>query len=268
MNNICSHCGTENEEKYQYCKNCGMPLRTESSEKTNKDYQTFENSQKPDSNNMFYNTPKGFTVDNIEGIPQEEMSLFIGKKAYEILPKFFKMEVTQSKVSWCWPAAILGLLFGPMGTAIWFFYRKMYKPAVILSVIGTVLAFVISLLTVGSSEINFEVFLNSFANGDYNAALDSVKNTETLLTMITGAVNDIISLLTFLFSGLYGYHFYKRHCISKIQNFKMYHADQRYYRLGLASIGGVSGGMVAVGILIIVCVTNATTILTTILSSI
>lgn len=273
MNNyICSECGTENEEKYAYCKNCGMPLKREKTEeKSDYDFSQsneYEYSNNQTDSNTVHNTPKGIIVDNIDGIPQEEISLFIGKKSYDILPKFSKMEITGSKTSWCWPAAVLGFLFGPAGVALWFFYRKMYKPAVILSVIGAVVTFVTSFMMMGSSQIDFEAFFSSAMNNDLNAALEAISTTETMWTVIADGINNIISILACILGGLYGYYFYKEHCVNKINNFKMYHADQRYYRLGLASIGGVSGGMLAVGILIMVCVNNAASIVTAIISNI
>jgi hypothetical protein len=39
--------------------------------------------------------------------------------------------------------------------------------------------------------------------------------------------------------------------------------DSRFYKMGLASIGGVSGGMVALGIVIMIMVTNFAIIIST-----
>ena len=42
--------------------------------------------------------------------------------------------------------------------------------------------------------------------------------------------------------------------------------DPRYYRIGLASVGGVSGGMVAVGIVCIIVASNISTLITYLMS--
>ena len=44
--------------------------------------------------------------------------------------------------------------------------------------------------------------------------------------------------------------------------------DQRYYRMGLASLGGVSGGMLAVGIISMIVIENIASIVTVVLSAI
>ena len=42
--------------------------------------------------------------------------------------------------------------------------------------------------------------------------------------------------------------------------------DRRYYTMGLASVGGVSGGMLAVGIICMIVVSNLITVLTSVIS--
>ena len=272
-NNVCPECGTENEEQYLYCKNCGAELKTEAKSESENNrstsgteqnntygYYSFnEKNQGPDFNqnynpskNFFYNT---YGVEHIGGISMEELGIFVGKKANDIIPKFAKMELTKTKVSWCWPAAILGFLFGPMGLALWFFYRKMYKPAIILSVIGAVLTLITSLLTFGSVDINYEAFFNSIMSGNFDAALDSFEESTSILSMISSLLSDVSSFGAGIIGGLFSYHVYKLHSVAKIHEFKITQADSRYYQFGLASIGGVSGGMLALG-LIIMCGVN------------
>lgn len=273
--NICPECGTENEEHYIYCKNCGTEIKdkVENTEQPaeaktpeqneekfadvtepepQKNYNT-DHTQPPQPQNTYnndYNPNNGFNVDSIDGIPQEEMALFIGKKANDILPKFTKMEITKSKVSWCWPAAILGFFFGPFGSALWFFYRKMYKPAIVLSVIGAVVTVITTVLTFGTTTIDFDAFFNSIASGNFDVAADAVKESTSALSIISGLIDDISTTVTCIATGLFGYYIYKNHCVEKIRSYRTVQADQRYYRFGLAAIGGVSGGMLAVGIII------------------
>lgn len=268
--NICTECGTENEGQYQYCKNCGAPIKSEKAEDNKQSYQYTESV--PYSEPQGYSTytggaesaQSGFASGGIDGIPEEEISIFIGKKAHDIMPKFSKMELAHTKVSWCWPAAVLGFLLGPLGAALWFFYRKMYKPAMILSVIGAVVTLVTSVMTIGTASVDFEAFFNAFASGDYDSALGSIDTSTSILSMLAELIGNAASIGSCILCGLFGYHFYKEHCINKIHAFRTVQADQRYYRLGLASVGGVSGGMLAVGIIIMLCVNYAASFITTI----
>ncbi len=262
MKYFCNECGTENEAEYKYCKNCGNKLFEE---KENNAPETGS------TNGGTYFNDNRFVVDTIDGIPSEEMAIFIGKKASDIMPKFTKMAISNSKISWCWPAALLGLFLGPLGAALWFFYRKMYKNAVILSVIGAITTIITSLLTFGTTSSAFQLFADAFFSGDFEAAMNSLANADvpsTILDILAGLITDITDFLTFLLTGLFGYHLYKNHCAEKIHSFKTYQADQRYYRLGLSSIGGVSGGMLAVGIIIMITVENFVSIITAIASMI
>ena len=215
---------------------------------------------------------KGYTPDSspiTDGIPQEELALFIGKKSAVIMPKFIKMEITNSKVSWCWPAAILGFLFGPMGAALWFFYRKMYKTGALLAVIGALINIIVAVLTFNTTSADYTLLYRSFLSGDMQSvlnALSSIGSTSTLLDVIADVISSAADLATCILTGLFGYYLYKEHCIKVINNFRMNISDRRYYTMGLASVGGVSGGMLAVGIICIVVVNNLTSAVTAVIS--
>ena len=128
---ICSECGTENENDYIYCKNCGalltaapkpetVPESTAQETVPKTEHSSFRPAPAPEAAAPafkpvppVYNTENGNTgytqsgAPAPDGIPQEEIALFIGKKSVVIKPKFIKMEITNSKTSWCWPAALL-----------------------------------------------------------------------------------------------------------------------------------------------------------------
>ena len=55
--------------------------------------------------------------------------------------------------------------------------------------------------------------------------------------------------------------------VVKINDYKAVQADNRYYKIGLASIGGVSGGMAVLGIVIMILAGNLAEIITTLVSS-
>lgn len=289
---ICSECGTENENEYSYCKNCGAPL-IKSAPQNETEFigdNIQSNSQGSASTEGGSVPPSGFTPPTysapnyggqqyspysvyndytIDGISAEDVAFFIGKKSTEIMPKFMKMEVTRSKTSWCWPAAILGFLFGPLGAAIWFFYRKMYKIALILLAAGAVITFSTAALTYNTDSTVLNSVIGSFADGDLNSFMDALENIDgrqTALDVIASGIESIASLATCILAGLFGYHAYKEHCVKAIRSFRQNGIDPRYYRIGLASLGGVSGGMLAVGIIAMFVIQSVASELTLILS--
>jgi len=296
--NICPECSTENEQEYIYCKNCGSPLE-QSPEDTKEATETTESAPEPvyqppqQNNNADYTQPDSNTrytqqtqnngysqyanapfgnsggVDFIDGIPKEEISLFIGRKVFEIMPKFNKMELTQSKFSWCWPAAILGFLMGPLGSALWFFYRKMYKPAVILSVIGAILTIITSLFTIGTTSDTIDTIFDAFSTGDFEQAIETFESLDpetTALDTIAGLIDDVSCIATGIICGLLGFYIYKNHCVNKILAYRSVQLNPGYYRLGLPAIGGVSGGMLAIGIAIMVGAEYIASFITTIIA--
>ena len=308
-NKICSECGTENEAKYIYCKNCGAPLvlknedadkhpENVTSEKTSNTQEftgySSENTQpvtdtaaasnisaqgqnvntsesSGGSENSGYTKgvysaePSGSQY-GIEGIPAEDIAFFVGKKAGDILPKFTSMEFSGSKVSWCWPAALLGFFFGPMGAAIWFLYRKMYKIGALLLVLGAALTFFVAALSYNPSAVQTEDLFDAFASGDIDLLDDLLTGEETVLARVANLIDMAASVACCILSGIFGFYAYKEHCVKAIRNYRMTGIDPRYYRIGLASVGGVSGGMVAVGIVCIIVASNISTLITYLMS--
>lgn len=290
---ICSECGVANESEYIYCKNCGAPL-TKPAPKEEPEFIGNGAQNSADSQSGFgegsgqgayggYNPPYGapnfagaqyspyntYTAYAIDGIPAEDVAFFVGKKSAEIMPKFMKMEITRSKVSWCWPAAILGFLFGPFGAALWFFYRKMYKIALILLAAGTVLTFTTAALTYDTNSQSISGIFESITEGDADTLLDAFESfgsRETALDLLASGLDNLASLATCVLSGLFGFYAYKNHCVKSIKGFLQNGIDQRYYRMGLASLGGVSGGMLAVGVITMIVVQNIASAVTVMLS--
>lgn len=262
--NICSSCGTENEPDYKFCKNCGEEIIIEGSSQNN-DNNSYNGNKENYAEPNFKRSSNGIIMDSISGIPSDEIALFIGKKGYEILPKFSKMELSNSKVSWCWPVAILGYLFGPFGAAFWFFYRKMYKSAFILSLIGAVVTIITTLMT-GGLNVDFEILKEALLEGDvevYTSILQSMTPKETILSSIASIIESGANIASCILCGIFGLYIYKKHTVEKITAYRAMGTDSRFYKMGLASIGGVSGGMVALGIVIMIMVTNFAIIIST-----
>ncbi len=270
--NFCSNCSTENESEYVYCKNCGAQLKPE------KETAPINSENIPQTNSVpvtapsqggYQNNYNGYNSVNFDGVSTEEMNLYIGKKANDIMPKFIKMQITCSKVSWCWPVAILGFLFGPLGAAFWFFYRKMYKKAAILTVIGAILTFIITIFTPSLPEELTLAMENALDNFDFEAIMSSVSNMDISSLISYYAITLIentSSLVTGVLCGIFGFYWYKNDCVAKIMNYRASQQDPRYYRFGLTAIGGTSGGMLALSIVIYCIINTAASITTAIIS--
>lgn len=307
-NKICSECGTENEAKYIYCKNCGAPLvlknekfqkqpENETADKAagapefngysdantqpenNTGADSYETAQEYGGNQSessgggnsgfaqgVYSAEPSGAQYGIDGIPAEDIAFFVGKKAGDILPKFTSMEFSGSKVSWCWPAALLGFFFGPMGAAIWFLYRKMYKIGALLLVLGAALTFFLAALSYNPSAVETDDLFDAFTSGDVDLLDDLLIGEETVLSRVADLIDMATGVACCILSGIFGFYAYKEHCVKAIRNYRMTGIDPRYYRIGLASVGGVSGGMVAVGIVCIIVASNISTLITYLMS--
>lgn len=252
-NNICEVCQTENEPQYKYCKNCGHLLNA--GENSNYQNTNSNQGQTPFSSEMHLN--------DFDGVSAEEMAIFVGKNSNKILPKFEKMQITNGKTSWCWPAAILGFILGPLGSALWFFYRKMYKVAMIFVAIGAVVTLLTGTLayvggqTVSQSAVEF--FLQGDIDKAFNEIMSSGENISTTQKMLYNfgvLIDDTACVASGILAGLFGMYFYKKFCTAKITQYRVSSPDTAFYKMGLSYTGGTSGGMLAVGIIIMFAVQN------------
>lgn len=291
---ICNDCGTENEEKYDYCKNCGAKLEKisekppvdpltgypPSSENLNTSYQAFNNGnssqpnynyqQNSDSSQQY--TQQGPVygntyVDNIDGIPYSEVASFVGKKAESYMPVFSKIEITGSKTGWHWPTAILSFFIGPLGTALWFFYRKMYKIAAILVAIG-IITTVASAVIIGPVATSVDIFDILFNFSGEELPDSELLKEAAFRSEIANLITGIIGLACTVVCGMFTHNWYKDHIHKSILKYRASNVDMRYYQIGLMSIGGTSGGMLALGLAIMFFTENITTIIYTALSTI
>ncbi len=256
---VCPECKTENEVEYIYCKNCGVRLAHKQTQAENSKEKSAEaNTRTVDNfagrrNDAGY-TPDNFIIDFIDGNPAEDVAAFVGKKAVVYLPKFSKMELSGSKVCWSWPAAVLGFLFGPLGAAIWFFYRKMYKIALILVAVGAILLSGLSLLGLNPSAdalLEEQPALDTYGTvTEFEDIFGEALENITPSYFLSSAISDIISVATMVIAGIFGVFAYKRFISEKIARYRNSNIDPRYYKLGLAAVGGTSGGMAALGVVI------------------
>ncbi len=242
-NNVCNYCATVNELKYKYCKNCGNGIIVEGEKNKRTQSEEFDNNSVDNINEL--------DEDTILGVSTEELAAFVGKKANKILPRFKKMNMSNSEISWCLPPAVLGFLFGPLGAACWFLFRKMKKPAFVLVAIGLLL----------NGFFGFGIIVADIIILTERLLLEGMDSLafvlkEWLVSQFFTAFNvsAFVSVLCAAVCGCFGFHYYKNHCVKRIIKYRNLQADLRYYKMGLASIGGVSGMNAVVGVVIMIVI--------------
>ncbi len=246
MSRICNSCGTENNDEYNFCKRCGNSL-----------------DEKQPVNNFIPNTSYSSApvLPEIDGVSYKEMSVFVGKNSYKIMDKFSKMKLADSKISWCWPVAVLSFFFGFFGAAFWFFYRKMNKVALILVALGLVfdiigmgLTFNMMVDVIDNTYTAIQEFTEnkdflSFYSSVFDMATETSQNTNTALVNL---FNDIEMGLSTIGMGMFSFYLYKQFAVKKIKNTKEAEFDENTYYYALSARGGTSSGMAAVGVVIMI----------------
>lgn len=238
---VCPVCSTENEQEYVYCKNCGAYLKPSAEKEPdsasapeNQQYEEPKYEQKPPVNEY---TAGG---DAIDGIPVADMSTFVGKKAYKIVPDFMRMQILGPKSVWCWPAAIWAFFAGPVGAAIWFMFRKMYKHAIIFAAIGIAMA-TVSYAVAPPQTANLDLEIS--ANDPITAFSEIFEDSEaTLAETIVLWIENSLSVAVAIVCGIFGWHWYKQHSVNKIYSYRAKNPDPKYYQFALCSMGGTSVG--------------------------
>lgn len=249
QNNICPECKTENEPGYKYCKNCGAVIFP---------------SQPPQQNDTVNYTGAQNSGIFIDGNPIDKVYTFVGKNAQKIVPKFIKINETGTKTEWCWPPFIWGFFLGPLGVAIWFLYRKMYKPACLFGAIAVITSYITEtarfFLDIGNATTDrLEQYFDSFAsNGvfDINGFLSTLTDRDMVLGNLLGSFTRVVTLACAIIAGLLGIYIYKNHTAKKIRNYTPISSDPNYTKIGLSSLGGTSAGAAALGLIIISIIIN------------
>lgn len=248
--NICPECKTENEPEYRYCKNCGAPIIVpQEADNTAQGAPAPENFAPQNQN----------TVGTIDGVPIPKIITFVGKNANRIVPKFVKMQERGTKIEWCWPPFLLGFFLGPLGVAIWFFYRKMYKPACLFSAIGVLTSYITffakTILGISGNALSgIESYFDNFADTgrfDLQGFFFAVGDRNAVLSNLISSFENVVTLACALIVGLLGIYIYKNHTVKKIISYKPISNDPNYVNVGLAVSGGTSVGAAIIGAFVV-----------------
>ncbi len=249
MSKTCVKCGSINDERYSFCKNCGTPLGEE-----------------PVANGYtVYSEPVTEPpppVDTVDGVPVENLATFIGKNSYSYISKFSKMELTRTNVSFNWPVALLSFFFGLFGAALWFLYRKMYKTAfgilaaaLALSLLGNVITFNEKLELYNSAlDYNYAMQAADDSQEMYVLFMQYIEDVEQISVspsfVLVDTINNAARLVYTTVLALFANAIYKKHAVRQIQQYSAKNGLSEYYNFGMASLGGTSAGMVVLGVII------------------
>ena len=122
----------------------------------------------------------------------------------------------------------------------------MFKPAILLFAIGIVLDVAVAAF---SPNINIDpaVFTGDMYQS-FTEIYNAVFTGMTPVMLIFSYISKFLYLLTCALTGIFAYYLYKKHCVAKILSYRQSGIDMRFYKLGLASVGGTSAGFLALGI--------------------
>lgn len=247
MSIICPECKAENDEKVEYCKNCGAKL------------SAAENCGLGNNKTPYFGYAyNNFVLPEIDGVSCDDAAAFIGKNSPKLLVKFSKSEISGSKIIWCWPAALLGFLFGISGVGFWFIYRKMYKLGALIIALGILVSGTLTAVkgdALSTSELYAQSFGEQLADYIEEAQLRGyseysqdfefsppLRTSEQLKGDIVEALNSLISLASFVLGGMFSLYAYKRHAINTIKNYNIKNAGDKYRQIGLMAVGGTAVG--------------------------
>lgn len=269
----CTRCGQQNPEYAEFCSRCGQKLSapdwSSRGGPTPPGQPPHGDNNAPfvgngNNNNAPYggnNTPFGgygeyspFHMpvidpyggvphdDKIQGVSAEELVTYVGGNSAYYVPRFFKMARTGSRTSWNWAA----LLFTPY----WLLYRKNYvSGSIVLFLLvlrDFIFFYIFNILPIDTSGTAsfYQLFdaLNALnAEGSYSGYL-------TVLSLLS-----LASILVQVLFGLIGNMLYMHASLTRIQKIQAKAGtnvsvrENIDYRQELASRGGVSLVMVAVG---------------------
>ncbi|MBQ7108177.1 MAG: DUF2628 domain-containing protein [Clostridia bacterium] len=217
----CRFCGEELSLNEEVCHRCGRPQSA----------QQF-------GANVFVD-PMGGVLPNedIDGVVAEDLRRYVAVNTPRYLPRFKAMNQGKKR-SWNWAAFLI--------PNVWFFYRKMYLPGVLFSLLLiTVTLFLLPLSAVVST------FPQEALSSTVRLAQYLAQNIEKIgaLPLILAALSGVLELVVRIVAGLTGDKLYKKSAVQNIKKIKESDTEDVPVELALARKGGVNPLMGIVGLL-------------------
>ncbi len=274
---ICPHCKALNYGNDALCLKCRLPLNNGNALKpdnTGEELGNFairEHSDPPESgaehqsNDIyqqsyeFYQRFGGLRPETkVFGIPSSEYADYIGKKhSGKYIRRFATMERYNRKVFFS-PWAFL---FGP----IWFLYRKMYTTGAVYLAVSLIIAIVSGICAVTTpvrdmysemGELYVAVVNQDMTLEEFELAMDELNEkyqdaeytAEDNKKLLIGRLTSAVSFGLTIGMTIAGYYIYLKHVQKKIYGIREECNSMRSYRNTLQRRGGVSVGGAIIGI--------------------
>ena len=249
----CSRCGTMNPADGLFCEVCGTPLKkqidaqyeqnqnTGANRKTGP-WQSYGQNEQPYHSipyNPFTTPFGGLNPDEeIQGIPVKDLAIYLGQNSHYFIPRFKQMQEKNSN-TWNWAACLLEQYY--------LLFRR-------INWLG-ILMFIASLLI---SVPGLCSYYDAFRQM-YSPDAQPVFNSNTLL--FASSVFSFISVGLRVFMGMFTNRIYMNQVFKDIRKIKQQYGETPEYHSMLLKNGSVS----IKGVVIILCVTVALSILSTFL---
>ena len=254
---VCSVCGTENEEEYRFCKNCGAKLNTSTPEYSpTNGYAPYErNYGNP------YSAPNySERLKTIDGVETEKLSAYVGKEKRDYyMPRFIGMSVTGKKTTFNWAVAILACFVGMPFMAAWFFYRKMPKIGVFLCAVSLIFTAFSTLITFDGKCAEIKTLLEAIAADEYSYLQTDATFSELLLEYLKLGISVAVIALV----SSYANYFYMKHSVSRI---KLLDSDGTLKGPEFYESAGKPSLALAIVIPLIFCIADAAIMMTPLIS--
>jgi hypothetical protein len=216
----CHFCGEELSLNEKTCHTCGRP----------------QAAQQFGAN--IYVDPMGGVLpnDDIDGVLAEDVRRFVAVNTQRYLPRFKAMSQGK-KTSWNWAAFFI--------PNVWFFYRKMYLPGVLFSLLLITASLFLLPLTAVLTTFPQEATVSTAALSQYLMQNFSSIGTAPLLF---GTLAGVLELVVRIIAGFTGDKIYKNTVVAGIKKVKESDLEIEPVELALARKGGINPLMGLVGL--------------------
>ena len=200
------------------------------------------------------NPLKNFPPELEEGVPTEDVALFVQQDTTRYIQKFFYIKGGKNK--WSWAA----MFFAPY----WFFYRKLYKHGAIIMALVLCLSLLSFLppverlmtdMTEYQAELEALTEQNLSEEELVNAFNElSVKAQEAISNNMVGSAiimgQSLSSALLSLFIGLNANKWYYKHIVKSIKGIRAKESSREAIQQQILKTGGIGFGATGLAILV------------------
>ncbi len=255
-NKRCSRCGTDNEQEFAYCKNCGALLEKRETTQNNTHYTPIS----------YHNQQVDSMVDyseiepEIEGVDTKKVQAYVGTKNCDrIMQRFITAFRTGKRVTgFNWVVFITGTLLVFPFVSAWFFYRKMYK-------VGAIICALSIALTVAVTAVNFADNTERMRK-EYNEiksySTEELLQQETEITTPISKAEMVVAIIQFavaVFLAISAWNIYYKQSllrIRKLEEANLPNNNQFYQLAGLPS--SAAAILIPLGVRLIEMIISAT----------